>query len=76
MASLVLELMIVFGFLLYLDWFVSILVGVITTLTIFYYYRMSKKQFGGITGDLAGFFVTLYELIYLWVVVIGNKLIG
>ena len=27
-----------------------------------YYFTMSKKQFGGITGDLAGFFVCLAEL--------------
>lgn len=29
----------------------------------FYYYKMSYKQFGGITGDLAGFFVTVSELL-------------
>ena len=27
-----------------------------------YYYYMSKKQFGGITGDLAGYFLCLCEL--------------
>lgn len=27
-----------------------------------YYYRMSYKEFGGITGDLAGFFVCISEL--------------
>ena len=26
-----------------------------------YYYYKSKKEFGGITGDLAGYFVTLCE---------------
>ncbi|MFR6468425.1 MAG: adenosylcobinamide-GDP ribazoletransferase [Lachnospiraceae bacterium] len=31
-------------------------------LVFFYYYRMSKKKFGGITGDLAGFFLTVSEL--------------
>lgn len=30
-----------------------------------WYYRMSKKQFGGITGDLAGYFVQLCELVIL-----------
>lgn len=30
--------------------------------TFAYYYRMSKKQFGGITGDLAGFFLQICEL--------------
>ena len=28
-----------------------------------YYVSMSKKQFGGITGDLAGYFVSLTELL-------------
>lgn len=38
-------------------------------LTFLYYYRMSKKQFGGITGDLAGFFLQLSELVmavFVW----------
>ena len=30
-------------------------------LTFVYYYRRSKKEFGGITGDTAGYFVTLCE---------------
>lgn len=32
-------------------------------LTFWYYRRMSLGQFGGITGDLAGYFVTLSELV-------------
>lgn len=32
-------------------------------LTFLYYYLMSKKQFGGINGDLAGFFVCVSELV-------------
>ena len=28
-----------------------------------HYYCMSKKQFGGITGDLAGYFVQISELV-------------
>lgn len=31
-------------------------------LSFLYYYAMSRKHFGGITGDLAGFFVCLAEL--------------
>ena len=30
-----------------------------------YYYKMMKKQFGGITGDLAGFFLQISELIMM-----------
>ncbi|MBP5263340.1 MAG: adenosylcobinamide-GDP ribazoletransferase [Lachnospiraceae bacterium] len=32
-----------------------------------YYAAMSKKQFGGITGDLAGYFVSITELVVLCV---------
>ena len=28
----------------------------------FYYFRMSVKNFGGITGDLAGYFLQLCEI--------------
>ena len=31
--------------------------------TFFYYWHVSESQFGGITGDLAGFFVSLAELL-------------
>ncbi len=34
-------------------------------LNFWYYYRMSQKQFGGITGDLAGYFLQLNEIIIL-----------
>ena len=30
-----------------------------------YYYQFSRKQFGGITGDLAGYFLQLCELFML-----------
>lgn len=35
----------------------------VSFLTFIYYYWMSKKMFGGITGDLAGFFVQICELV-------------
>lgn len=35
-----------------------------------YYYHMSKKQFGGITGDLAGWFLQICELCMLMAVVL------
>ena len=38
------------------------------------YYRMSMKQFGGITGDLAGFFVQICELVMAACVWAAGKL--
>lgn len=35
-------------------------------LVFLYYIHMAKKQFGGLTGDLAGWFVTVFELVWLW----------
>lgn len=43
---------------------------VTAALVYLYYYLMSKKQFGGITGDLAGFFVAVEELAVLVVLAI------
>lgn len=42
--------------------------------TFIYYYRMSRKQFGGITGDLAGFFLQLCELVMAAAVYLAGKL--
>jgi len=57
--------------------FINVLLGsvcVITALIVFIYYKdMSKKNFGGITGDLAGYFLQICELaISLSVVFVGK----
>ena len=44
-------------------------------LTFGFYYRMSMKQFGGITGDLAGFFLQICELVMAFCVVAGEILL-
>lgn len=38
------------------------------------YYRVSYRQFGGITGDLAGWFLQLCELLILLAVVLAQKI--
>ena len=43
-------------------------------LVFFGYFRMSMKQFGGITGDLAGFFVQMCELVMAACVWAAGKL--
>ncbi len=40
-----------------------------------YYYHMSKKHFGGITGDLAGWFLQCAELLILYIVVIAASFV-
>ena len=41
-----------------------------------YYYKMSMKQFGGITGDLAGFHIQICELVIALSAVIGQIIGG
>ena len=43
-------------------------------LAFLYYYRMSRKRFGGTTGDLAGYFLQVCELAMLAAVIIGWNL--
>ncbi len=48
------------------------------TLTVFgarYYRHMAYKQFGGVTGDLAGWYSQTTELVLIMVIVIGGKLL-
>ena len=39
-----------------------------------WYYFMSRRQFGGITGDLAGWFLQICECLMAVAVVIGDLL--
>ena len=40
------------------------------------YYRFTKKRYGGVTGDLAGFFLTIAEWIMLLILAVGTGLGG
>jgi adenosylcobinamide-GDP ribazoletransferase len=71
---MLLFLVLCFAFLLVLDWKSGTLVIVAAALAFWYYHHMSQKQFGGITGDLAGYFVTLCEWFSLLAVVLAQKI--
>lgn len=45
-------------------------------LVFWYYYRMSRRVFGGITGDIAGYFVTLSELWMLIAIVLADAVVS
>ena len=45
--------------------FCGVAAAVVGLAVFFYYYQLSRKQFGGITGDLAGYFLQLCELFML-----------
>ena len=62
--------------LLWIDLFLGIGVIVVSLLMFAYHYYICKKQFGGITGDLAGYFLQLNELAILIWIAIGCRIGG
>jgi len=61
---------------LWIDWKLG-LICIISAFVVFSYYRyMSYKQFGGITGDLAGFFLQVCELVMAICVIVGGIVCG
>jgi adenosylcobinamide-GDP ribazoletransferase len=69
-AGLVIYLVLVFAALFMVNAYMSIFMLVALGLIFLYYYMMSLKQFGGITGDLAGWYLQSCELVLLLVIVI------
>lgn len=68
----VLYVIVVAIFMLSWNMLVGMIVIVGTGLEYLYYYRMSKREFGGITGDLAGFHIQICELCILLFTVLGQ----
>lgn len=61
---------------LLLNWKLGIICLMSTLVTFVYYRYKAIKEFGGITGDLAGYFLQLCELVIAVGVIIGGKLCG
>ena len=53
----------------------AVLCPVAAVLCLWYYRHMAYKQFGGVTGDLAGWFLQVTELVLTAVIVTGGKLL-
>ena len=53
------------GVMLYLSWKQAVIMILAALLVFLHYGRMSRKQFGGTTGDLAGYFLQICELAML-----------
>lgn len=69
-VALLVELFLCIGVMLYLNCFLALAILLAILLTYYYYKCLSSKDFGGINGDLAGFFLQLCEMVVLLVVVI------
>ena len=59
---LIIEATICIFFMIYLGKMAGFFESLISVVTFIYYYHMSGKKYGGITGDLAGYFVCICEL--------------
>lgn len=58
-----------------LDWKQTILLFVTAAVVYGSYYRLAMRQFGGTTGDIAGFFTQTCELACAFVIMLGGKLL-
>ena len=56
--------------------FCGLLMMAAAALCFAFYHHMALKYFGGITGDLAGFYVCVSELAMVLAVVTGNRIAG
>lgn len=73
---LVAEAVLAIVYMLFVDFILGLVITLSMILFFFYYKWMSYKKFGGITGDLAGFFLQISELIMVLFVVVFEKIIG
>ncbi|WP_294351426.1 adenosylcobinamide-GDP ribazoletransferase [uncultured Clostridium sp.] len=67
-------ILIVLVIMILVDKFLGISAFISAIVTFLYYKHMSMKEFGGITGDLAGYFLQISELIMAITVVVLEKI--
>ena len=73
---LVLWILAASGLMIYMDTVMGI-VAVLAAAAVFgYYYLMSRRQFGGITGDLAGWFLVMCEFFSMLAVTVAGRVAG
>lgn len=73
---LVLTIMLMMSFvaiILLYGWFGLVFLAAALLLFLWFYY-FSKNQFGGITGDLAGYFLNIFETVMLFIAIIGGAI--
>ena len=75
LITLALWLIVCAGVGICLDWKQTILLFATAAVVYGSYYRLAMKQFGGTTGDIAGFFTQTCELACAFVIMLGGKLL-
>lgn len=74
LAGLIITLIIVVSAMICTDWIIG-LVSVVSAFAVFAYYRISAyKRFGGITGDVAGWFLVLCETVIGFTAIVTAKI--
>lgn len=72
--TMIIYIIIISLIMLYINLFLGI-ASIISSLIVFFYYKlMAKKKFGGITGDIAGYFLQLCELFIALALVLVGKI--
>ena len=57
----------------WLNSWLSVLLFLTAVVAYGYYYYVAIKDFGGTTGDIAGFFVQVCELMFVYALMLGGK---
>lgn len=65
LVALIIELVLCLGFMVYLDLALAVAESTALLLTTLYYRKKTGAELGGVTGDTAGYFLVLSELIML-----------
>ena len=73
---LAVQLVVLFGLLIWVGGVMGIAMVVGALVMFMVYFLLSKQIFGGITGDLAGWFLQLCELVMICALVLGQKVVG
>lgn len=73
--SMMLLILICFAGMLVIKPLTAMLVLIFAMISYIYYVTVARRQFGGITGDIAGYFVTLCEILMLLGAVISEKIL-
>ncbi|MDO5117910.1 MAG: adenosylcobinamide-GDP ribazoletransferase [Eggerthellaceae bacterium] len=58
-----------------LDWVAAIFVIIAAAIAVVYLYITARKQFGGMSGDLSGFFLQIAELAMLIALLVAQKVV-
>ena len=64
-TALIVQLILAVVLMLWIDWLTALIAIGLGTLTFIYYRIKSYRELGGITGDTAGYFVTICELAFV-----------